>query len=112
MLKQVNRLLRKKDFDAVWKKGRSSYDKIIGVKIINSSLEKNRFGIMVGLKVSKLAVERNKIKRRIREIIQAELPNLKNFSDIAITVLPAAKEKDFAELSESIKFNFKRLRIL
>jgi ribonuclease P protein component, eubacterial len=112
MLKKINRLLLKKDFDAVWKKGRSSYDKILGIKTLSNNLTNNRFGIMAGLKVSKLAVERNKIKRRIRETIQVEEKKLKNGFDIVVTVLPAAKEKTFAELKESVKFNFKRLRLL
>jgi ribonuclease P protein component len=111
MLAEKNRLLKKKDFDSVWKKGRSSFDKVLGIKILNAGRQENRFGIMVSLKVSKLAVERNKIKRRIREIIQAELPNFKNFSDIAITVLPAARGLDFKELEKSLLFNFKRLGV-
>jgi ribonuclease P protein component len=112
MLKKENRLTRKKDFDAVWQKGRSSFDKIFGVKILPNKLETNRFGIMIGLKVSKKAVERNRIKRRIREIIIGQEKNLKTDLDVVITVLPAARGKEFAELEESIEFNFKRLKIL
>jgi ribonuclease P protein component len=111
MLKQANRLLRKNDFDAVWKKGRSSYDKILGVKMIANNLTGNRFGIMVGLKVSKLAVERNKIKRRIREIIQADENNLKKGFDVVITVLPAARGLNFEGLKKSLLGNLKRLGV-
>jgi len=112
MLKKTNRLLLKNDFDAVWKKGRPSYDKIIGVKALSSGLKKNRFGIMVGLKFSKKAVERNQIKRRLREIIQAEEKNLKKGFDIVITVLPAARGLDFNELKKSLIGNLKRLGII
>jgi ribonuclease P protein component len=112
MLAEKNRLLKKKDFDSVWKKGRSSFDKVLGVKILNAGRQENRFGIMVSLKVSKLAVERNKIKRRIREILQAELPGFKNNSDIAITVLPAARSAEFDELKTSLAGNLKRLGVL
>ena len=112
MLKKANRLLKKKDFDAVWQKGRSSYDKILGIKAIPSELRSNRFGIMVGLKVSKKAVERNNIKRRIREMLRAESGKLKIGFDIVITVLPAAKSLDFKELQASLIFNLKRLRLI
>jgi ribonuclease P protein component len=112
MLAKTNRLTKKKDFDAVWQKGRSSFAKIIGVKILANGLEESRFGIMVGLKVSKKAVERNKIKRRIREIIRLEALNLKNGFDIAITVMPAARGLEFNELRGALVFNFKRLGIL
>lgn len=112
MLKKESRLLKKKDFDAVWQKGRSSFDKALGVKILPNNLEFNRFGIMVGLKVSKKAVERNKIKRRLREIVQGESENLKKGFDVVITVLPAALDKEYSSLEESVEFNFKRLRVL
>jgi ribonuclease P protein component len=112
MLKKVNRLTKKKEFDAAWKKGCSSFDKIIGLKVLANDLKKNRFGVMVGLKVSKKAVERNKIKRRIREIIQTEIVNLKTGFDIVITVMPAARGLEFAELQKSLIDNLKRLRML
>jgi len=112
MLKKENRLAKKKDFDAVWQKGRSSFDKILGVKILPNKIAINRFGIMVGLKVSKKAVERNKIKRRIREIIKAQAENLKIGFDVVIAALPMVQSKKFAELKKSILLNFKRLRIL
>lgn len=105
-------MLKKKDFDAVWQKGRSSFDKVLGVKVLSNSLKINRFGIMVGLKVSKLAVERNKIKRRIREAVQGETANLAAGFDIVITVLPPAREEDFAGLQKSLVGNLKRLRML
>lgn len=112
MLSKVNRLTKKKDFDAVWQKGRSSFDKIIGIKVLANGLRENRFGLMIGLKVSKKAVERNKIKRRIREIVRLETANLKTGFDIVITVLPAARGLEFIELQRSLVFNFKRLGIL
>lgn len=111
MLSKVNRLTKKKDFDAVWQKGRSSFDKIIGIKILANGLKKNRFGIMVGLKVSKLAVERNKIKRRIREIIRSKEVVLRTGFDIAITAMPAARRLKFDGLRDSLIFNLKRLGV-
>jgi ribonuclease P protein component len=112
MFKKENRLTKKKDFDAVWKNGRSSFDKILGVKILPNKLALNRFGIMVGLKVSKKAVERNKIKRRLREIIQAEALNLKNGFDVAVTVLPVARSAEFEDLRVSLAGSFKKLGLL
>ncbi|HTW96376.1 MAG TPA: ribonuclease P protein component [Candidatus Methylomirabilis sp.] len=111
MLSRVNRLTRKKDFDAVWQKGRSSYDKIIGTKALANGLKVNRFGILVGLKFSKKAVERNKIKRRLREIIRAQAENFKTGFDVVITVLPLARGAEFAELRKSLIYNLKRLGI-
>ena len=112
MLKQSNRLLKKKDFDAVWKKGRSSYDKLIGVKVLANGLKNSRFGIMVGLKVSKKAVERNTVKRRIREIIQAETENIDSGLDVVINTLPAVNGQSYDVLRESVLGQFKRLKVI
>ncbi|HTX86781.1 MAG TPA: ribonuclease P protein component [Candidatus Nanoarchaeia archaeon] len=112
MLKKANRLLKKKDFDAVWQKGRSSFDKALGIKSLSTGLKLNRFGIMIGLKVSKKAVERNRIKRRIREILRAEANNLPIGFDIVIAVLPAARTLDYQELRNSLVDNLKRLRLI
>jgi ribonuclease P protein component len=112
MLKKNNRLLKKKDFDAVWQKGRSSYDQLLGVKSLANNLGENRFGIMVGLKVSKKAVERNKIKRRIRAIIRVEAAALAKGFDVVITVLPAAKKSEFAVFQASLLGHLRKLRIV
>ena len=112
MLKKINRLTKKKEFDNIWQKGRSSFDKILGIKTLPNELAFPRFGILVGLKYSKKAVERNKLKRQLREIIRAELPGIKVGNDFIITVLPGAKQAEFEDLERSLATNLKRLRLL
>jgi len=111
MFSQKNRLTKDKEFDNVFKNGRSSYDKLIGVKAVRNGLPDNRFGIMVSVKVSKKAVERNKVKRRIRESVKAKLPAMKPGYDCVIIALPEVLEKDSGEIEKSVGFNFKRLRL-
>jgi ribonuclease P protein component len=112
MLNKSNRLLKKKDFDAVWQRGRSSFDKILGIKVLANGRELNRFGVLAGLKFSKKAVERNKVKRRLRELIRHESPLLNDGFDIILTVLPAARSSKFAELQRSLHYNLRKLRII
>jgi len=112
MFKKENRLTKTKEFENVWKKGRSSFDKITGVKIVKNKLNVNRFGVIVSTKVSKKAVERNKIKRRIRETLKELLIEIIGDFDITIVALPLSKEKDKSELEKSIKSNLERLRVL
>jgi ribonuclease P protein component len=111
MLPRVNRLLKKKDFDNVWKSGRSAFGRLLGVKAIKNELIENRFGITVGLKFSKKAVERNKIKRRLREILRRKSPSMNPGFDVAITVLPAARLSDFEDLKKEIEWCFRKLNI-
>lgn len=111
MFKKENRLTKNKEFDNVWQNGRASFDKSLGVKAIKNNLKINRLGVLVGLKISKKAVERNRIKRRIREAIRLQFEKLKPGFDIVITALPISKEKDFSELKESIHDNFNKLKL-
>lgn len=111
MLKKENILTKDKDFDKVFKKGRSSYDKIIGTKIIFNSLETNRFGIILGKKVSKRAVDRNRIKRQIREAIKKQLKTLKRGNDILILTLPGLIDAKNEDIESSIIKHFKKLKL-
>jgi len=111
MLKKENRLTKNNDFDAVFKNGRSCYSKILSVKSLPNSLEENRFGILVGTKISKKAVIRNKIKRQIRAAIESELFLLKLGNDYVVVTFPLILDKNFEEISEALRFCFKKARL-
>jgi len=112
MLKKENRLTKNNDFDNVWKNGKSSFDKVLGIKIVENKLKLNRFGILVGLKISKKAVDRNTIKRRIRALLRKNFLGLKTGFDITIATLPPILLKNSKEIEASLKNNFSRLKIL
>ncbi len=111
MFKKENRLTKNNDFDNVWKKGRSSFDKILGVKMFKNGLDINRFGTIVSTKVSKKAVDRNRVKRRIRSVIENEFDQLNQGFDIVINSLPAIKEKTFKEIEVVLIKNLKKLKL-
>ncbi|MFA4942132.1 MAG: ribonuclease P protein component [Patescibacteria group bacterium] len=109
MLNKFNRLSKNKDFDNVFQKGRSNYKEILGAKLTLNNLNYNRFGVLVGLKVSKKATVRNKIKRQIKTIIRLNEPFLKKGYDCVIVVLPLILAKNYQEIEEYLKAVFKRL---
>lgn len=115
MLKKTNRLTKDKDFGNVFSplvgRQKSSYDNLTGIKAIANNLQYSRFGIMVGTKISKKAVIRNKIKRQIREIVRKNLSSIKTGHDYIIITQPAVKDKGYKEIEESIRGNFKKLRL-
>ena len=111
MLSKINRLTKDKDFDNVFKSGKSSYDKLIGVKAEQNQTENSRFGILVSAKVSKKAVERNKIKRQIREVIRLQLEQIKSGYDVVIITLPVILGKDYQEIERSVNGCFRRLGV-
>lgn len=110
MLKPVNRLTKKKEFDKVFTNGRSSFNHLIGVKVLKSGLTNSRFGIIVGSKVSKKAVLRNRIKRQIRAAARGEAPGLKPGRDYLIMALPLIVGKKYVTIRESLAGHFHKLR--
>jgi len=111
MLEKKNRICLDKEFDRVFKTGQSFYGKVLGIKMIQNKLPDSRFGLLVGLKVSKKAVIRNKIKRQIRSIISQEIPLLKSGKDVVIVVFPLILEKNFEEIKKFIQNGFEKLNL-
>jgi len=103
MLKKSFRLKKAKDFQKIFKEGKLIKDDFLLLRFVANNRKESRIGIMVSQKVSKKAVLRNKIKRRIRAIIFNNLLKIKKGFDILIIVLPGFEEKNFAQINELIK---------
>jgi len=112
MLKKNQRLKYDKDFDQLFKIGRSFYGPFLGFKTISNNLDISRFGILVGTKVSKKAVVRNKIKRQIRGILSQKMANIKPGNDLVIITFPKIINQNFVSIEASIEDGLKRLKIL
>ena len=112
MLSPKNRLNKKKDFDKVFKKGRSNFDGLLGVKMIKKNKQEfSRFGVIVSSRISKKAVVRNKIKRRIKNIIAKKYFNNTNTKDVVIISLPGVFNRNYNEIEKSLCAHFKKLKI-
>lgn len=111
MLAKFNRLSKDKDFDRVFKNGRSSYNQIMGIKATGNGLENNRYGILVSAKVSKKSVERNKIKRQLKAIIIKQTAKTIQGNDIVIICLPEILNKTFKEIEQSMSNLFKKFKL-
>lgn len=113
MLPPSNRLQKKKDIERVFKRGRSVYSGDLGLRFMPSNLKNPRFTIVVSLKVSKKANQRNLLKRRLREILRREiLPRLlKNVDGVILTRI-GLLDLSFPELKELTMALFEKARIL
>lgn len=106
-------LRSKKDFDRLWKGGRSAYGRSLGIRFAPNNLSSIRTGIIVSLKVSKRSTERNKIRRRIREILRNEIyKKVSGGFDISVIVQPLAKKLDFSGIREELEFIFTKAKLL
>ncbi len=98
MLAKENRLVKTKDFENVFKRGKFFAEDFINLKVASNNLDISRFGFIVGLKVSKKAVRRNRVKRRIREIIRLRLDKIKKGFDVVIMTKPEIVDKNYKEI--------------
>ena len=112
MLPEKNRLKKKKDFERVFKKGKSCKEDFLYLKIIKNHLKNSRFGFIVSNKFSKKAVIRNKIKRKLKRLTEIKLSKIKKGIDGVIIVRPGLEINDFWELEEKINKLFKKAEII
>jgi ribonuclease P protein component len=103
MLPKINRIKKKKDFEIIFKKGASSKNSLLVLKILKNNFSESRFGFIVSQKVSKKATARNKVRRRLAEIISAEFKNIKDGLDIVLISLPGIEKKDFLEMKDALQ---------
>jgi ribonuclease P protein component len=112
MLPLKNRLKNKKDFDEVFKRGKGVEGIFLFLKVNNNSLEESRFGFVVSQKVNKKAVVRNKIKRRLREIIINRKNFIKKGLDVIILAKKGAEQRTFLETQEELTRLLKKIQAL
>ncbi len=91
-------LTRQADFEAVYREGRSWAGRELVVRVLPNGLDISRSGFAVSHRVGK-AVMRNRVKRRLREIVR-KAP-LRPGWDIVIIAREAAARTDYASLEKT-----------
>ena len=102
MLQKQYRLTHDKDFQRLFSKGKGVHGSVCSVKFVKTSKSYPRIGIIIGKKVSKLAVIRNRLRRQTREIVRSELELFPPGHDIAFIFRPGAEKKDFLQLKAEL----------
>lgn len=71
----------------VYKNGEAVRSRILTIKYIrNTRRQKSRFAVVVSKKVHKAAVGRNRIRRRIYELIRHEIDHIPQAYDVVVIV--------------------------
>ena len=96
----------------IFKKGKGFKNGFLALRVINNNLPESRFGFVISKKVSQKAVIRNKIKRRLGEIIRADMKKIKKGSDIVFISLPGLEKNNFLEIKELVKNILKKAGLL
>jgi len=119
MLPPANRLRRDQEFSAVYRKGIRRNSRHLTLRALRDKnlnqhrlaqqqtgikpLPATRIGISISLKVSKLAVVRNRIKRQIRAALRQMLPRLSPGWNLVIVVRHTARECNSAEFLQELE---------
>ena len=103
------RLRHRKDFDAVFRKGRSWNNELLVLRTLPNSLDHNRFGFVTSKKLGG-AVIRNRVRRRLREAVRV-LPLRPGCDAVVSTKVPAA-QADFQQLRGAVTELLRRAGLL
>jgi len=112
MFSKQHRLKRDRDFKRVYQKGASVFDAACGLKFEKNSLKVSRFAVVVGTKVSKSAVQRNRLRRQYREVIKAHMEKLPDGYDIVFLVGKDAMELEFFEKERRLLQVIKKAKLV
>ena len=100
--RRTARLLRHTDFERVYQQGRRHFASHMTVFYLRrNDGDAPRFGFTVG-KVLGTAVERNRVKRRLREVVRLHRGTLVAPVDIVINPKKSATKAQFSELETEI----------
>ena len=114
MLKKQHRLAKTKDVQKTFARGRGFFNPLFSVKFFRKTTPGIRFTVVVSTKVSKKAVDRNRLKRITREFIRL---NISNFTqgDYVISLKPLVKkvpEKEYLEKLSSLLVNARLISLI
>jgi ribonuclease P protein component len=107
-MKSDTRLNKPEQFKAVYSQGKTQVDRFLVLKAMPNHLEHYRYGISINKRVGK-AVVRNRIKRKLREILRLTPPAAG--WDIVFIVRNPAVESDYRGLEKSVASLFSRANI-
>lgn len=96
MLPSKNRLLEAKDFEAISRNGSFFSFGEVFLKIKGNNNQETRVGFSVGIKFSPKAVERNRVKRQLREIFRKNIEKIAKGKDIMVSLKKGGK-KEFSQ---------------
>ncbi len=128
MLPQQNRIKLTRDFSQVYRRGEKAVSKYLVLRVLaphasaqpevepfllsGESPPPTRVGITVSQKVSKRAVVRNRIKRRVRAAMRELLPRLQPGLWIVINLRPAASQCEYGEILRELEQLLTKLEVI
>ena len=96
-------LRAREDFARISSKGRSRSDRLMVVRFVPNGLDHDRYGISTGRRLGG-AHQRNRVRRRIREILRRSPNDTGTGWDILIVARPSAVDASYEELRARLEW--------
>ena len=106
---KTERLTRRREFEAVFTEGRSWANNLVVLRVLPNSLGSNRYGFAAGKRLGG-AVVRNRVKRRLREVVRRT--PIKDGWDMVFIARQAAAEADYHTLRKATEELLARAQLL
>ena len=102
-MKKINIIKENKEFSNILNKRKLIKNKYYTIYYNDKKDEYYRFGLSVGKKISKKAVDRNKLKRRLKSIIDNNKNYYQKSQDYIIIMKEACLDATYEELEKGFK---------
>ena len=109
-IRREQRLRYQRDFQAINRHNLSRAHPLLVLRMAPNSLPYPRFGFVVGRRVSRKAVVRNRVRRRIREAVRRT--PVRGGWDLLFVARPAAADASYQALREVVLDLGRRARVL
>ena len=98
-------------FQRLYKKGKSAAGRYVAVYCRKNGLDYNRLGLTAGKKLGH-AVDRNRVRRRIREAYRLREPELARGYDIVVVARSRAIDGEYSQIADCLYSQLEKLGIL
>ena len=99
-MRNQQRLIRSSQFAAVFSAGKGWANDLLVLKAVPNELDFNRFGLIVSKKVDQRAVIRNRVRRRLREVVR--LTPVSSGRDIVIIARKGAADASYNNIETAL----------
>ncbi|MEO5928162.1 MAG: ribonuclease P protein component [Patescibacteria group bacterium] len=103
MLEKAHRLTQDRHFEKLSNQGRSVFGPFVTMRVRQTGENSPKIAFITSTKVFKLAVDRNRVKRRLREILRQLLPKVPTNVHVLFVVKPEALKAKHIELVAEIE---------
>jgi len=110
-MKRIYRLRRNERFQQVRRDGQFYASPIIVLAFLRNDLEHSRFGYVVNRRLGK-AVQRNQMKRRMREATRLRVPMIKPGFDLVMIARKPITEANYGDVEKTVIGLLKRAKLL